>query len=311
MPSALLPLLVAALAAFGAWWLAPPAPAAQESTALAPPPSGSVARAVSLGRHAAAADLVWLRAAQFIGAPQSERVRYAGLEHWVALANDLDPSWERPYFLGSILLATLPGRQATAAEILADAEVRLVPSGCREEPTCPAPDVSDADDVEQRCVPCPALVERGCNWEVPLSRGFVAYFGQLDANTAAGFFCESRRRGGPKYLTRFSARLARTGYTCKQLRHDLVGLAKQVGQGGSEILSGREEQFRVVIGCEQAALKQASQAYRLRTGLWPETVAQLLEERLLDEPPWVPTAGQCWTRPTEGPNFELRPCPTP
>lgn len=311
MPRPVLLLLTAAFAASGAVWFAPPAPEGSESTTLPPPPTAGFVKALSLGRHAAAADLVWLRTAQFIGAPFSERVLYAGLEHWVSLASDLDPMWERPYFHGSILLATLPGRQAASARILEEAEEKLVTDACRLETACALPDFSDASDVERKCVPCAPLVEQGCNWRVPLSQGFVAYFGQLDAAAAAKYFCESRRRGGPEYLTPFSARLARSGHTCRQLRQDLAGLARQSAEGGSEMLSGQQEQLRIVINCEQEAVKQAALAYNLRKGTWPVTITELLDEGLLDEPPWVPGPGLCWNRRTDAPGFELGPCPTP
>lgn len=291
--------------------LAPPAPERAETTTLPPPPTAGLLKAVSLGRHAAAADVAWVRTLQFIGAPHSERVGYAGLENWVSLINELDPAFQGPYFRASVLLATLPGRQQAAADILVDAEQNLVPDACRADTSCPLPDLEDPDDVRDKCVPCPALVEQDCNWSVALSSGFVAYFGQLDTAGAARFFCESRRRGGPAYLTPFTARLSARASSCQQLRQDLLGIAGGSAEGGSEMLRGRAEQLRVLVNCEEQALKHASQTYQLRTGRWPERVGQLLEEGLLEAPPWVPVRGQCWRWKDVGVGFELRPCSGP
>ncbi len=283
-----------------------------DEPALRAPPTAAVLMAVSLGRHAAAADVAWLRARHFIGAPHSERVQYAGLEDWVHLITDLDPTFDTPYFHGSILLATLPGRHRAAAEILDSAEQNLVPDSCRAAvDACPLPDFTSPDDVRSKCVPCRALVEQECNWEVPLSRGFVAYFGALDAQSAARVFCESRRRGGPSYLTAFAARLANKTTNCRELREDLGGLARQAGQGGSQMLRGGQEQLRVLVNCEQEALKHASQVFRLRNdNRRPESIAELLEAGILDEPPWVPEAGACWLPYATGKlGFELGRCP--
>lgn len=302
-------LLVAAVFAGSAMGLAPPPRVAAAPHTLEDPPPVGLVKAVALGRHAGAADVAWLRTAQFIGAPHSERVQYAGLEHWIDLIQALDPEFKTPYFHGSVLLSTLPGRERVAADILADAEQNLVPERCRLDAACPLPDFSDPDDVRAKCVPCPSLVEQECNWEVPLSSGFVAYFGQLDSAAGARFFCEARRRGGPQYLTPFAARLTNKATSCKQLREDLGGVVRQSGQGGSELLQGGNQQLRVLLRCEEEALKHAAQVFRLRKGDPPTSVRQLLEEGILESPPWVPQPGLCWNREAGSSlRFELGPC---
>src|SRR5688500_17409374 len=96
--------LACGLAVFlGAVALAPPPPPPDPTArALDPPPTLELLRAAALAREDAAADILWLRTVQFIGAPYSESIHYEGLDRWVERVNDLSPAFSLPYFIGGI-----------------------------------------------------------------------------------------------------------------------------------------------------------------------------------------------------------------
>lgn len=302
-------LFVATALAFAALTLAPPPTVQELPPHISPAPPGTLLRVAALGRDAAAADVAWLRTVQFIGSPHSARVQYAGLEGWVDLVTDLDPKFETPYFHGSILLATSPGRERLAADILDKAEQNLVPPVCRE-PHCPITPRSVTEAIKGGCEPCPILVEAGCDAFLPLSRGFVDYFGFFDSGAAAETFCEARRRGGPAYLTSFAARLADQSTSCVDVRRDLQGLAGRDDSGtGTDMLRRNDQQLLIAVGCEERELKRAAAVFRLRRGRNPHDVNELLEEGAIDALPWRPSDDVCWQM-SEG-KFQLLPCEAP
>jgi hypothetical protein len=299
-------LLVAAVFGAAAMASAPSTIPAGRAERLSLAPPLAVLRAAALGREAAAADLAWLRTIQFIGSPLSAAVSYEGLEGWIHLVTDLDRRFETPYFHGSILLATSPGREAVAAEILEKAERNLVPAACRE-PRCPITPLTVQAAIADGCEPCSELLDEGCDAFLSLSRGFAAYFGAFDAGAASEHFCEARRRGGPPYLTSFSARLITQATSCQQLRQDLLGIAGRQELGtGTDMLRRGDQQALIAVSCEERELKRAAAVFRLRRGTDAANVDELLEEGALLQPPWRPSPTLCWL-PRAG-NFQLLPC---
>lgn len=61
-----------------------------------------VVRAVDLGLHNAAADLMWLSAIQYVGGWQSRT--YEKLDDYLFLSTDLDPKFSYPYAFGVLML---------------------------------------------------------------------------------------------------------------------------------------------------------------------------------------------------------------
>ena len=72
-----------------------PAPVVGESDIPRPLPS-RVYSVAALGRTAAAADAVWLRAIQLIGQERYEKAHYPALEDWVSTILELDPRFQTP-----------------------------------------------------------------------------------------------------------------------------------------------------------------------------------------------------------------------
>lgn len=286
--------------------LAPSGARSSERPGLSPPAPPLLLQVAALGRYHAAADLLWLRAVQFIGTPGSEASGYPGLGAWMQRITHLSPAFEAPYFTAGILLATVVDQTDEASELLGQAERNLVPPRCAAPVSCVRPDGDiDPETASRDCAPCAEL--EGCNWEIPLWRGFVSYFGQLDTKTAAVHYCESRRRGGPEYLSRFVARLARQVDSCRALRSELVEVLSQSQGDERAALINTSGQLRIVLHCEENALKQAAGAYRLRFAKDPTSVEDLISTGLAERPFAPP--GQCWMYGTEG--FVLQPCSAP
>lgn len=295
-------LLLAALALGGAAVAgAPSRPASSTEGALAPPPTPAAAHVAALGRPDVAADILWLRTVQYIGSPHSAGQHYAGMPAWIAVINELAPAFELPYYHASVLLSTEPGMTAEAAAILERGERNLVPDACRDESACVPVDRSSRERAFETCAPCEALEERDCTWALPMSRAFVSYFGDLDANEAAAHYCTASRRGGPSVTRYRAATLSDAAATCPAIRQELLNIMR-TGEtaGGASVLS--DNRVRVAVHCEEQALKTALGAFRIRFGREPKDAAELVDNGLLDQPPWSPSPKMCWD--LSGPSLE-------
>ncbi len=237
----------------------PPLAAAAEERRLGPAPSGAVVRAASLGRDDAAADLLWLRVVQYIGAPYSEEQKYEDMELWVDGIADLSPRFELPYLLTGILLATSPSRADAADRVLERGEAVM-------------PD----------------------RWIFPLQRGFVAYFGRLDFGAAAEHYRRaSQFPGSPPYLPAFVRRLENSAASCAALRSDLgtvVGSTSDVRQSDA-MKKGAPE---ILVHCAESEIKGAASAYKLERSALPASVDDLVAAGYLKAPPFAPP-GTCWS----------------
>lgn len=303
--------LVAAVACMAiAAWCLPNVRTDAEAEQLPPPANRFVWETAALGRPHLAADWMWLRAVQFVGRPGSDAAGYPGLGAWMLRIVELSPLFEAAYIRTGVLLSTTPGQIDAAADMLARAEENLVSARCRRTEQCTStrPDAKlSSDNVLAPCSPCEDRV--GCAWDIPLWRGFVAYFGQLEPKTAAAHFCEARRRGGPAYLSQMAARLREEVQTCGTLRRNLAVFLENSadGNGRSQDVSSlltRQHKIRLWVQCEKQNLRQASGAYRLRKGHSPRSIDDLLEEDLISAPFAPP--GQCWNLEQEG--FALAAC---
>ena len=86
------------------------------------PPAVDLVRALSLGRHSAAAYMIWLQVVQFVGSAKYQAVNFRGLGPWINLVTALDVDFSIAYFYAGALLPTSKGSAPDAAEILARGE---------------------------------------------------------------------------------------------------------------------------------------------------------------------------------------------
>ena len=303
-------LIIAVFMATGAGLFFPDTRSDVEADTLPQPPPLLLLKSATLGRERVAADWMWLRALQFMGKPGVAENGYPGLGEWMERIVDLVPSFEAAYMRTAVLLSTVPEQLDSAERLLSRAEQNLVHARCRRQNRCQGKaSTATASADNNACTPCPAL--KACNWEIPLWRGFVSYFGKLEANAAAAHFCESRRRGGPPYLEKLARRLKADAKNCASLRAHLSVFLRENAQAAGKMtevsaLLTREHQIRLLVKCEKQALQQAAGAYRLREGTSPDSVDELIREGLI-APPFAPS-GQCWQMGDQG--IALGPCPT-
>lgn len=302
------PLIAAALFAMGAAIFIPPQKTGVELELLPPPPPAPFLHAAALGRARIAADWMWLKAVQFIGKPGVGDLGYPGLGRWMERIVDLVPGFESAYMRTSVLISTVPDQVEEAVALLARAEQNLVPARCRRNGMCHDQATTTTPSEELTgCGLCPEM--EACNWEIPLWRGFVAYFGQLDPEGAASHFCQARRRGGPPYLAQLATRLRTETKSCDSVRkHLALFLRQNEGQEGNRnentALLTEEHIIRLLIRCEKSSLQQAEGAYRLQNGRPPSSIDDLVRAGLTSLPFAPP--GQCWTIGAHG--ITLGPC---
>jgi hypothetical protein len=243
------------------------------AAAIGMPPNANVSTALALGRRSAAADFAWMQVIQFIGAPHSESVKYAGLEDWIFLINTLDPRFRQPYFHGAILLSVAPDRASHAERILL--------AGREAFPDDPR------------------------TWEWNLWLGFVQYFGLLDPGKAADSYQRSFDSGGPSYLEGFARDLRTAKEGCGELWGRL-NLAREAASGSQEgsLLSSRLS-YDAVVNCWEVYLSAALVKFKVSQEREARSLDELRDYGLIPEsPPEI--AGMCWK--IEGLKVHLRSC---
>lgn len=224
---------------------------------LPPPPKANLVKALSLGRHAAAADIIWLRVIQFVGSDTFQAANYKGLAEWILLTVELNADFDMAYWYAGSLL---PTSRKSAEE--ADAILR------RGEKI------------------------RGDDWQIAMWRGFVAYYGKQDFEAAATHFERSVKLGGPDYLQKRAQTLRTESQNCRSLEKNLVQMRDGAkGSGGSLLTS--EQMQKILVGCIEAKLEAAIATYRIDHGKGAESMQELLDAGLLDAKPPAPS-GQCW-----------------
>ena len=229
---------------------------ATDSSSLQKPPPALLYHVASMGRPEAAADLLWLQVVSFIGLETNESKGYPGLEHYLDRITDLAPSFELPYWIGGILLATSPGRSGAADLILKKGEERY-PN----------------------------------NWEFSQWRGFAAYFGEMNIDKALVHYKNAISKPGyPPYLKSFVQRLEQSKNDCRFLAQSLEQLLARKDNTTSFLNS---KSGKIIKGCLTLSLKQAAASYRLKEQKVAINIAELLKTGYLKDVPPAPP-GYCW-----------------
>lgn len=224
---------------------------------LPPAPEATLIKALSLGRHAAAAGIIWLRVVQFVGSDQFQAANYKGLAEWILLTVELNADFDMAYWYAGSLLPTSRKSAEDADKILANGEAKL-----------------------------------GEDWQKAMWRGFVAYYGKQDFETAAEHFDRSAKLGGPEYLKKRAQTLRTESQNCRSLERNLVQMRDGAKGLGGNLLTSAQMQ-KILIGCIEARIEAAIATYRIDHGNPPKSVAELLDAGLLDSDPPTPP-GQCW-----------------
>ena len=221
-------------------------------------PTSSVARWLSLGHPSLAANLLWLRAVQYIGEPRAEERGWGKLFPLLDTITDLDPGHGYAYQVGGVVLGSA-GRTAESNAIL-EKGIRNVPN----------------------------------RYILPYLRAFNAFYYDDDWTTA-GRFAEiaARTPGAPAHVSQNVL-----AYYVKGNRADAAvsfleqSLAEAEDPDTRKAVRSQLQQARV----EQAVarLDEAVDAWRGRYLTGPLAIQQLVEEGLVEAIPRDPAGGELY-----------------
>jgi tetratricopeptide (TPR) repeat protein len=221
-------------------------------------PSSRVLRWLSLGHPTLAANLLWLRAVQYIGEPRAADRGWSKLYPVVDAVTDLDPRHGYAYQVAGVVLGTA-GRTAESSAIL-EKGIRNVPN----------------------------------RYILPYLRAFNAFYYDDDW-AAAGRFAEisARTPGAPAHV-----RQNVLAYYVKGKRADAAvafleqSLSEAKDPDTRKAVESQLRQARL----EQDALRldEAAEEWRRRYFTGPFSLSQLVDERLLPEIPPDPAGGELY-----------------
>jgi tetratricopeptide (TPR) repeat protein len=249
--------------------------------------SGEVMRRLTPGFHMLAADVYWIRALQHYGSTKlaaDANKHYALLYPLLDITTSLDPRFTIAYRFGAIFLAepypSGPGRP--------DLAVKLLEKGLKAQPD---------------------------KWEYMQDIGFVYYWWRHDFPSAAAWFSKAAAvPGAPWFLRSLAATTLEVGGSrrASQLMWQQI-----YDTAGSDWLR-RDAEWRLQ---QLAALDQIDRlqavvdAYRRRTGAWPDSWLALARARALPGVPLDPTRTPYALDPATGhvslgESSSLRPLPS-
>jgi hypothetical protein len=219
-------------------------------------PSGPLLRAASMGYREFAADLLWLKAVQFVGGKDRTGKGYDWLYHVLDVVTDLDPKFYDSYWLGALSLSVLGDHP--------DQSIRLLHKG---------------------------IVEITDRWELPFYLGFNYYYFLNDFKNAAVYMEKaSVLPGSPPFLTTLTAKL----YAEAQSPMTGLNFIKSVYMT-TEDLQIREELERIGKALEVKmtleALNKAAEAFRLEYPAETPSIDRLLTLGLISRNPNDPNRG--------------------
>ena len=219
-------------------------------------PRAATLRWLSLGHPTLAADLLWLKAVQYIGEPRASERGWDKLYPLVDTITDLDPGHGYAYQVAGTLLGSF-GRVPESNAIL-EKGMRAVPD----------------------------------RYILPFYRAYNAFFHDDDW-AAAGRFAEiaARSKGAPPHVRHYALAF----YVKGQRADAAVAFLEQslAETRDPETRKAIEAQLQQAILERNAArVESAVQAWRDRYVVGPLSLGQLQEEGLLDEIPPDPFGGE-------------------
>ncbi|MCP4503286.1 MAG: hypothetical protein GY822_25390 [Deltaproteobacteria bacterium] len=236
-------------------------------------PLPSLMWTATLGRKAAAADLVWMGIVQTVGSPYSHFSEYQNIEHWVFTFAELDGSESLPYFSGGILLSTYPDRAEVADKIFALGEKNA-----------------------------------GESWDFAMWRAFVAYFSAFDTEKAADHYERAAALGAPAKFGLRAKKMRAQKLDCAEILKTLrKSQAELKNLAGADAMAKQGSELRVYVNCWEKSIDHMLQARRVRNLPAVETLQTLVDEGALQAIPPLPK-GQCWS--IIGGSAKVKPCTT-
>ncbi len=239
--------------------------AAVRAEELAYLPKGEYLKIAVLGYDQFAADLIWLKAVQHLGAARQSKGGYAWAYHVVNVVTDLDPKFLPAYLASGAILGVWAGLHYESIEILR--------KGMRENP-----------DV----------------WQLPFYIGYDYFYELCDPAKAAPYFqAAARLPGAPSYLPSLAARMTVAGGDPSAALEFLQRLHERTGD--PRLREALENKIKeVIVELDIRALQDGVQQHRVRYGKLPRTLRELVARGIVPRLPAEPFGGRYELDPSSG-----------
>lgn len=220
-------------------------------------PKGEYLKVAVLGYDQFAADLIWLKAVQHLGATRQTKGGYSWAYHVVNVVTDLDPKFLSAYLAAGAILGVWAGLQYESIEILR--------KGMRENP-----------DV----------------WQLPFYIGYDYFYELCDPASAAPYFqAASKLPGAPAYLPSLAARMTVAGGDPAAALEFLQRLHAQMAD--PRLRDALELKIKeVIVERDIRELEDGVRRYRARHGKLPRALEELVARGIVAHLPEEPFGGR-------------------
>ena len=231
-------------------------PASVRAEELSYLPKGEHLKVAVLGYDEFAADLIWLKAVQHLGATRQSKSGFFWAYHVVDVVTDLDPKFLPAYTASGTILGVWAGLLYESIEILR--------KGMREFP-----------DV----------------WQLPYFIGYDYFYELCDPAKAAPYFqAAARLPGSPSYLPSLAARMTVEGGDPAAALEFLQRLYEQTGD--PRLREALEQKIKeAIIERDIRVLQEGVRLYRARYRKLPRTLDELTARGILPRLPDEPFGG--------------------
>jgi hypothetical protein len=231
----------------------PPVLRAEEMSYL---PKGEYLRVAVIGYRQMAADLIWLKAVQYIGEKKQSKRGYLAAYHAVDVLTDVDPRFAFAYQATGTVLGVYAH--------LVQESIAILSKGMRHNPEV---------------------------WQLPFTIGYDYFYELCDPAKAAPYFrTASVLPGAPAYLPKLAARMTVAGGDPDAALEFLQRLDEQVQDQrlhGALVQKMRE----VLAERDIRSLEDAVRRYRVRYGRMPRKLGDLLNGGIIEAIPVEPLGG--------------------
>jgi hypothetical protein len=226
-------------------------------------PTAGTLRWVSLGHPTLAANLTWLRAVQYVGERRGDQRGWSKLRPLLDVVTDLDPHHGYAYQVGANMLSSVG---------LVDDANALLEKGIRAVPD---------------------------RYILPFHRAVNAFLYESDHALAGRYFeLAARAPGAPPHLRDYVV----AQYAMGDDAGAAISFLRQLEREARDDDSRRSIQTQIVratLERDASALEAAVERYRLRVGIRPFALAQLVPEGIVPSIPADPYGGALYLD-TEG-----------
>lgn len=228
-------------------------------------PKGEYLKIAVLGYDQFAADLIWLKAVQHLGATRQSKGGYSWAYHVVNVVTDLDPKFLSAYLAAGAILGVWAGLQYESIEILR--------KGMREIP-----------DV----------------WQLPFYIGYDYFYELCDPAKAAPYFqAAAKLPGAPAYLPSLAARMTVAGGDPAAALEFLQRLHAQMAD--PRLREALELKIKeATVERDVRELDEGVRRYRARYGKAPRALGELVARGIVAGLPEEPFGGRYELDPSSG-----------